>query len=49
MNLVRTVMLALGLALGGQHALAQTNVTQPYNTGQATYTLNSGPDSAWFN
>ena len=50
MGLVRMMWVALGLLLGAWgSAGAQTVVNHPYNSGQATYTLNSGPNTAWFN
>ena len=49
MGLVRILLLSLGVLLGWGSASAQTAVNHPYNTGHATYTLNSGPGTAWFN
>ena len=49
MRIVRVFMIALGLLLGWASAFGQTSVNHNYNTGQVTYTLNSGPDTAYFN
>ncbi|MBN8556219.1 MAG: IPTL-CTERM sorting domain-containing protein [Burkholderiales bacterium] len=49
MRLVRVLLLSLGVLLGWGSASAQTAVNHPHNTGLATYTLNSGPGTAWFN
>ncbi len=45
----RAGLFALGLLLGAVQAQAQTVVNHPYNTGHATHTLHSGPNTDWFN
>ena len=49
MKVVRVFLITLGLLMGWVSAFGQTSVNHNYNTGQVTYTLNSGPDTAYFN
>ncbi|WP_431777273.1 IPTL-CTERM sorting domain-containing protein [Ottowia caeni] len=49
MKIVRVFLITVGLLMGWVSAFGQTSVNHNYNTGQVTYTLNSGPDTAYFN
>lgn len=49
MAVVRIFLIMLGLLMGWVSAFGQSSVNHNYNTGQVTYTLNSGTDTAYFN